>query len=76
LTAVLWDVTDAEIDKVAHSTISQLNMDERSVLKSPDELPDSAISNIQALGKARDCCKLRYLTGAAPVAYGIPIYFR
>ena len=40
------------------------------------ELPDAAVSNAQALSKARECCKLKYLTGAAPVAYGIPLYFR
>jgi separase len=79
LTAVLWDVTDAEIDKIAQSTSSQLRMDEshmEEIRAGKTDLPDSAISNAQALSKARECCKLKYLTGAAPVAYGIPIYFR
>lgn len=79
LTAVLWDVTDAEIDKVAQSTVSQLRMDSEHI---PDttsalsEISDHALSNAQALAKARDCCRLKYLTGAAPVTYGIPIYIR
>jgi separase len=79
LTAVLWDITDAEIDKVAQSTSSQLHMDESHALNMDEDgsdLSDSAVSNVQALSKARDCCKLKYLTGAAPVTYGVPFYFR
>jgi separase len=79
LTAVLWDVTDAEIDKVAQSTSSQLRMDESHVAgigENSTGLDDMAVSNVQALSKARDCCKLKYLTGAAPVTYGVPFYFR
>jgi separase len=35
---------------------------------------DEGISNVQAVNRARDECKLTYLTGAAPVVYGLPIY--
>ena len=79
LTAVLWDITDAEIDKVAQSTSSQLRMDESHVVdtdRESTELSETAMSNVQALSKARECCRLKYLTGAAPVVYGVPFYFR
>lgn len=32
------------------------------------------LSSVQAVAKARDECRLKYLTGAAPVVYGLPMY--
>jgi separase len=31
-------------------------------------------SIVAAIAQSRDSCKLKYLTGAAPVVYGIPFY--
>lgn len=36
--------------------------------------PHKSRSIAQAVGSARDHCKLKYLTGAAAVTYGIPVY--
>ncbi|KAI9763190.1 MAG: hypothetical protein M1840_000856 [Geoglossum simile] len=32
-------------------------------------------SLVEAVAKSRDACILRYLNGAAPVVYGVPVYF-
>jgi separase len=33
------------------------------------------MSLVEAAAKSRDACILRYLNGAAPVVYGVPVYF-
>lgn len=35
---------------------------------------DGSVSVVAAVAESRDSCKLKYLTGAAPVVYGIPFY--
>ncbi len=35
---------------------------------------DNGLSLDQALAQARDSCRLRYLNGAAPVVYGVPVF--
>ena len=76
MVATLWDVTDRDIDKFAQSVFAELSM-------TPDQLsrwmPASGIgaqttSVVHAVAKSREACKLKYLTGAAPVIYGIPFY--
>jgi separase len=47
-----------------------LHLDADHISASP-----STMSNVQAVNRNRDECKLKYLTGAAPVVYGIPVYF-
>lgn len=37
-------------------------------------LPLSDLSTVQAVNRSRDECKMRYLTGAAVVTYGIPVW--
>lgn len=32
------------------------------------------VSVVSAVARSREACKLKYLTGAAPVVYGIPFY--
>lgn len=74
---MLWDVTDKDIDKMAEAVMQDLGL-----MPSPAE-GDVVLSNqtsksrsiAQAVGSARDQCKLKYLTGAAAVTYGIPVYF-
>ncbi|KAL7422127.1 separin protein [Cryptotrichosporon argae] len=77
LVANLWDVTDRDIDKFTLRTLEHLHLDAAHV-PGPDgalvPAPDTAMSNVQAVNAARDACRLKYLTGAAPVVYGIPMY--
>ena len=37
-------------------------------------LPLSELSVVEAVARSRDECKLTYLTGAAPVVYGMPVW--
>lgn len=71
LVANIWDVTDRDIDKFAQSTFDKL----RVTRKDADRRADgSELSVVAAVAQSRDSCKLKYLTGAAPVVYGIPFY--
>lgn len=54
----LWDVTDKDIDRF---TLEMLRM---VVEGESVEL---------AMARARQACKLKWLIGAAPVMYGVPI---
>lgn len=40
------------------------------------EDPQNPMSLVEAAARSRDSCFLRYLNGAAPVVYGIPVYIR
>ncbi|WVR04981.1 hypothetical protein IAU60_001993 [Kwoniella sp. DSM 27419] len=78
LTANLWDVTDRDIDRLSFAVLKSLQLDAAHV---PDDkarsntlLPLSELSTVQAVNQARDECRLTYLTGAAPVTYGLPVY--
>ncbi|WVQ98549.1 hypothetical protein IAU59_005675 [Kwoniella sp. CBS 9459] len=78
LTANLWDVTDADIDRLSLYVLKSLNLDAAHLPDSKSRpntlLPLSEMSITQAVNAARDECKLKYLTGAAPVTYGVPVY--
>ena len=75
LVANLWDVTDRDIDKFSQSVFSDLNLNLHAVKQwSSGGGERSPMSIVKAVSRARDSCKLRYLTGAAPVVYGIPFY--
>ena len=39
-----------------------------------EEEEGEKVSVVRAVARARESCKLKYLTGAAPVVYGIPFY--
>lgn len=71
---VLWDVTDLDIDAFADNMLArwmpQWNC--KSQIGSRKE----GVSLCRATAEARDACKLKYLIGAAPVVYGLPIYAR
>lgn len=58
----LWNVTDRDIDRFL------LDLLERTVEKGQNELEVAVLH-------ARSACKLKYLTGAAPIIYGFPTYF-
>ncbi|ORX39637.1 cysteine-type endopeptidase [Kockovaella imperatae] len=78
LVGTLWDVTDRDIDRLSESVFSKLHLDPSHVSSSTTAattmLPISAVSLPEAVAKSRDECKLTYLTGAAPVVYGLPIW--
>lgn len=60
LLANLWDVTDKDIDRFALELLRKIEM-------------GSSVG--QAIYHARNVCKLKYLVGAAPVWYGLPLEF-
>lgn len=68
VTVNLWDVTDKDIDKLSTVVLEQVGLYDGSNAA-------GTLSTMEALPKARDSCKLKYLTGAAPVHYGVPIWF-
>ncbi|KAL6306065.1 peptidase family C50-domain-containing protein [Sparassis latifolia] len=80
LVANLWDVTDRDIDKFSQAVFDSLRLIPSEVNRwRPNETVDAGsardgVSAVTAVAKARECCKLKYLTGAAPVVYGIPFY--
>ncbi|CCM06375.1 uncharacterized protein FIBRA_08633 [Fibroporia radiculosa] len=73
LVANLWDVTDRDIDKFSQVVFDDLQLTPVGVSRA-QERSDQACSVVTAVAKAREHCKLKYLTGAAPVVYGIPFY--
>ncbi|KAH8925320.1 hypothetical protein BT69DRAFT_1216644 [Atractiella rhizophila] len=69
LIANLWDVTDKDIDRLAQSVFTHLGIFPQPSIS--NTVPNSTL----ALARAREAVKLRYLTGAAAVCYGIPSRF-
>ena len=57
----LWDVTDSDIDKYSIACMKDFFEGKNR---------DAVLS--ESVAKARSACKLRYITGAAPVCYGLP----
>ncbi|PGH09348.1 hypothetical protein GX51_00791 [Blastomyces parvus] len=94
LVATLWDVTDKDIDRFAHSTFEQWGlMDEapgnlscktkgaktmKPHLPSPikQDQRGGAVGLDTAVAKSRSACILKYLNGAAPVVYGVPVFLK
>ena len=66
---VLWDVTDRDIDKFADKMLEEWLP---SWNKDVPKLKTNSI--VGAFTEAREVCKLKYLIGAAPVVYGLPIH--
>ncbi|KAL1916055.1 uncharacterized protein VTP21DRAFT_6059 [Calcarisporiella thermophila] len=65
LVANLWDVTDRDIDRFSRKLLSAWGIEGHT-----------GRSLAEAVCNAREECTLRYLNGAAPVVYGIPVYIR
>lgn len=88
LVATLWDVTDKDIDRFAKSTFQQWGLitgDEddsgkgkgkKKSTKGKEVDVKTGLSNAldEAVARSRNSCLLKYLNGAAPVIYGIPVY--
>jgi separase len=66
----LWDVTDRDIDKFCQSVFDKTGLS--SAPPTNDVGPGESLC--KAIAESRDACKLKYLTGAAPVVYGIPLH--
>lgn len=74
LIANLWDVTDRDIDKLTQAVFDAARLTSEALREKPDRTGTAGTSIVKALAEARGVCKLKYLTGAAPVVYGIPFY--
>ncbi|GAA5868801.1 hypothetical protein JCM1840_005124 [Sporobolomyces johnsonii] len=70
LVANLWDVTDKDIDKFAQSVF-----DKTGLASFPTSTSSGPASLTSAVATSREVCNLRYLNGAAPVVYGVPVRF-
>ncbi|GAA5849620.1 hypothetical protein JCM8547_000513 [Rhodosporidiobolus lusitaniae] len=76
LVANLWDVTDKDIDKFAFSVFRKTGLAAPdSELDLPVTITPPPISLTAAIAQSREVCNLKYLNGAAPVNYGIPVRF-
>ncbi|KAF8878488.1 peptidase family C50-domain-containing protein [Gymnopilus junonius] len=71
LVANLWDVTDKDIDKISQAVFDKLGLSGNLSKEKNSRNPTSIVT---AVSQSRNSCKLKYLTGAAPVVYGIPFY--
>jgi separase len=60
--ANLWDVTDKDIDAFSEQFLKYIGV-----------MGEDSKDSVTATLISRKACKLRYLNGAAPVVYGIPL---
>jgi len=74
LVANLWDVTDRDIDKLTQAVFDKMRLTPEAHRERHSGSETDGISIVKALADAREVCKLKYITGAAPVVYGIPFY--
>ncbi|CDK28566.1 unnamed protein product [Kuraishia capsulata CBS 1993] len=65
--ASMWDVTDKDMDRFTGSMLDQWGLFPKSEVSCNKTIG-------QALPEARDTCTLKYLNGAAPVLYGLPLH--
>ncbi|KAJ6475784.1 cysteine peptidase C50 [Mycena vitilis] len=76
LVANLWDVTDRDIDIFSQSVLDKLKLTADGVRSwsANSSAREGETSLVAAVAQSRTSCKLKYLTGAAAVVYGIPFY--
>lgn len=88
--ANLWDVTDRDIDRFSYRVLEKWGVfdDAREQLPiSPvkrcrktkakhkvESVDIGRVSLDEAVAQGRSACRLKYLNGAAPVIYGVPVY--
>ncbi|CCC70178.1 hypothetical protein NCAS_0E01080 [Naumovozyma castellii] len=65
----LWDVTDKDIDKFSQSVFEKIGL----VMGEDEIIHKRSIS--RAVNESRQLCHLKFLNGAAPVVYGLPLHF-
>ncbi|TKY84841.1 hypothetical protein EX895_005921 [Sporisorium graminicola] len=87
----LWDMTDRELDSVCEGVFGRLGLmeaGERAEVKAAARniktdrngnleasRAPSEMSLARAIAESRNDCRLPYLTGAATVVYGVPVYW-
>ncbi|KAF2863302.1 hypothetical protein K470DRAFT_292786 [Piedraia hortae CBS 480.64] len=69
--ATLWDVTDKDVDRFSVRLGGEWGLWEDGRKRTAGK---GEMSLVEALAKSRDACYLRYLNGAAPVVYGVPVW--
>lgn len=82
--ANLWDVTDKDIDRLSDKVLRDFGLGDGAALATSARGRTGAgigsgvprLTIAQAVASSRNECKLRYLTGAAPVVYGLPVICR
>ncbi|PPR01834.1 hypothetical protein CVT24_001780 [Panaeolus cyanescens] len=67
LVANLWDVVSPDIDIFAQAVHEKLSL-------GGVRASSSRISIASAVAQSRDSCDLKYIIGAAPIVYGIPVF--
>ncbi|KAJ3091034.1 hypothetical protein HK102_001905 [Quaeritorhiza haematococci] len=79
----LWDVTDKDIDRFSKAAFDEWGLfgpgddgSERDEEGSLDSSGQGRVSLVQAVAKARDACIMKFLVGAAPVVYGVPVVIK
>ncbi|CCD25897.2 separase NDAI_0G01210 [Naumovozyma dairenensis CBS 421] len=65
----LWDVTDKDIDKFSQEVFEKVGFVEMNRSNS------KPMNVARAVNESRDICHLKYLNGAAPVVFGLPLLF-
>ncbi|KAI8918729.1 peptidase family C50-domain-containing protein [Entophlyctis helioformis] len=74
LVANLWDVTDRDIDRFSHSLLARWGLEKTSRESQPQPQVGGSVSLVEAVSLARQDTMLKYLIGAAPVVYGLPVH--
>lgn len=74
LVATLWDVTDKDIDRFATSTFDTWGLLAKKGGSAPSAGGAGGAGLDAAVAGARASCVLKYLNGAAPVVYGVPVF--
>lgn len=72
LVATLWDVTDRDIDRFTTTTFDEWGLIAKKENK--DKKRGLDVSLDTAVARSRGACVLKYLNGAAPVVYGVPVF--
>ena len=80
LVANLWDVTDGEIDRFCEALIEGCGGGGGGGGGGDggggSEKSQSGVCLLSVVSRARAACRLRYLTGAAAVCYGVPVLIK
>jgi separase len=72
LVATLWDVTDRDIDRFTTTTLDAWGLVDKNDKQKSEEQENVGLDT--AIARSRSACVLKYLNGAAPVVYGVPVF--
>ncbi|KAJ5562375.1 hypothetical protein N7535_003172 [Penicillium sp. DV-2018c] len=74
LVATLWDVTDRDIDRFTTNAFCEWGLVEKEMGRKEKERREEDVGLDVAVARSRGACVLKYLNGAAPVVYGVPVF--